>query len=137
MGMRDVKEVWDTLKKIHQRDDYARVQSLLAEFIKFRMDTTINEGASKLIRIQSEIGMLDSASELSDAIKTETLLAGLGPEYEATLVGLDASSTADFEETVSKLKKAETRMKTDHVPYVDPYYGRRTLAGVTNSSDQP
>jgi hypothetical protein len=102
MGMRDAKEVWDTLKKIHQRDDYARVQSLLAEFIRFRLDTTIDEGASKLSRIQSEIGMLDSASKPSDAIKTETLLAGLGPEYEATLVGLDASSTADFEETVSK-----------------------------------
>jgi hypothetical protein len=111
MGMRDAKEVWDTLKKIHQRDDHARVQSLLAEFIRFRLDTTIDEGASKLSRIQSEIGMLDSASKPSDAIKTETLLAGLGPEYEATLVGLDASSTADFEETVSKLRKAEARLK--------------------------
>jgi hypothetical protein len=136
MGMRNAKEVWDTLKKIHQRDDHTRVQSLLAEFIRFRLDTTIDEGASKLSRIQSEIGMLDSVSKPSDAIKTETLLAGLGPKYEATLVGLDASSTADFEETVSKLRKAEARMKTDHVPYVDPHYGRRTLAGVTNGSDQ-
>src|ERR1700678_2092149 len=46
MGMRGVKEVWDILKKIHQRDNYARVQSLLTEFIRFRLDTTINEGAS-------------------------------------------------------------------------------------------
>jgi hypothetical protein len=51
MGMRGVKEVWDTLKKIHQRDNYVRVQSLLTEFIKFRLDTTINEGALKLSRI--------------------------------------------------------------------------------------
>ena len=111
IGIRDAKEVWDTLKKIHQRDDHARVQSLLAEFIRFRLDITINEGASKLSRIQSEIGMLDSALKPSDAIKTETLLAGLGPKYEAILVGLDASSTADCEETVSKLRKAETRLK--------------------------
>ena len=55
--------------------------------------------------------MLDSALKPSDAIKTETLLAGLGPEYEATLVGLDASSTADFKETVLKLRKAEVRLK--------------------------
>jgi hypothetical protein len=70
MGIRDTKEVWDTLKKIHQTDDHARVQSLLAEFIRFRLDTTIDEGASKLTRIQSEIGMLDKSSEPSDAIKT-------------------------------------------------------------------
>jgi ABC-type uncharacterized transport system ATPase subunit len=63
MGMRNAREVWDTLKKIHQRDDYARVQSLLAEFIRFRLETTIDEGASKLSRIQSEIGMLNSASK--------------------------------------------------------------------------
>jgi hypothetical protein len=111
MGMRNVKEVWDTLKKIHQRDDHTRVQSLLAEFIRFRLDTTIDEGASKLSRIQSEIRMLDSVSKPSNAIKTETLLAGPGPEYEVTLVGLDASSTADFKETVSKLRKAEVRLK--------------------------
>jgi hypothetical protein len=63
MGIKNAKEVWDTLKKIHQRDDYTRVQSLLAEFIRFRLDTTIDEGASELSRIQSEIGMLDSASK--------------------------------------------------------------------------
>jgi gag-polypeptide of LTR copia-type len=111
MGIRGVKEVWDTLKKIHQRDDYVRVQSLLTKFIKFRLDTTINEGASKLSRIQSEIGILDSALKPSDAIKTETLLAGLGPEYEVTLVGLDASDTTDFKDTVLRLRKAETRLK--------------------------
>ena len=55
--------------------------------------------------------MLDNALKPSDAIKTETLLAGLGPKYEAILVGLDASSTADFEETVLKLRKAEARLK--------------------------
>ena len=111
MGMRDAKEVWDTLKKIHQRDDHARVQSLLAEFIRFRLDTTIDEGASKLSRIQSEIGMLNSTSKLSDAIKTETLLAGLGPEYEVTLVGLDVTSITKFEDVMSKLRKAKIRLK--------------------------
>jgi gag-polypeptide of LTR copia-type len=77
MGIRNAKEVWDTLKKVHQTDDKARVQSLLAEFIRFRLDTTIDEGGSRLTRLQSKIGNLDSASKPSDAIKTETLLASL------------------------------------------------------------
>ena len=51
MGIRNAKTVWDTLKKIHQGNNQARVQSLLVDFIKFRLDTTINEGASKLSRI--------------------------------------------------------------------------------------
>jgi hypothetical protein len=136
MGIRDAKEVWDTLKKIHQRDDSARVQSLLAEFIRFRLDTTIDESASKLSRIQSEIGMLDSASKPSDAIKTETLLAGLGPEYEATLVGLDASSTADFEETVSKLRKAEVRLKSKGIPMPGQNLARQTVQQDKKGSDK-
>jgi hypothetical protein len=127
MGIRGAKEVWDTLKKIHQRDDYARVQSLLAEFIRFRLDTTIDEGASKLSRIQSEIGMLDSASRPSDAIKTETLLAGLGPEYEATLVGLDVNATTDFEDTVSRLRKAETRLRGQGVSTPGQNLARQTF----------
>ena len=59
--------------------------------------------------------MLDSASKPSDAIKTETLLAGLGPEYEVTLVGLDASDTTNFKDTVLRLRKAETRLKNQGV----------------------
>jgi hypothetical protein len=55
--------------------------------------------------------MLDGALKLSDAIKTETLLASLGPKYKATLVGLEASSIIGFKETVSRLRKAETRLK--------------------------
>jgi hypothetical protein len=55
--------------------------------------------------------MLDAASKPSDAIKTETLLAGLGPEYEATLVGLDVTSTTKFKDVISKLRKAETRLR--------------------------
>lgn len=136
MGIRGAKEVWDTLKKIHQRDDHARVQSLLAEFIKFRLGTTIDEGASQLTRIQSEIGMLDSASKPSDAIKTETLLAGLGPEYEATLVGLEASSTTDFEETVSRLRKAETRLKGYGSEPPSQNLARRTFTRNKNGSDK-
>jgi hypothetical protein len=55
--------------------------------------------------------MLNNALKPSDAIKIETLLAGLGPKYEATLVGLDANSTVDFKETVLKLRKAKARLK--------------------------
>jgi hypothetical protein len=55
--------------------------------------------------------MLNSVLKLSDAIKIETLLASLGPEYKATLVELEASSTIGFEETVLRLRKAKTRLK--------------------------
>ncbi|HEY5813547.1 MAG TPA: reverse transcriptase domain-containing protein [Terrimicrobiaceae bacterium] len=135
MGIRDAQEAWDTLRKIHQTDDHSRVQSLLAEFVKFQLDTTIDEGASKLTRLQSEIGTLDSASKPSDAIKTETLLAGLGPAYESTLVALDASSITKFEEIVSKLRKAETRLKSQGVTLEGQNMARRTLMGNANGSD--
>src|SRR5450432_2714144 len=100
------------------------------------MDTTIDEGASKLTRLQSEIGTLDSASKPSDAIKTETLLAGLGPVYESTLVALDVSSTTKFEEIVSKLRKAETRLKSQGVTLEGQNLARRTITRNTDSSDE-
>ena len=111
MGIRDTKEAWDILKGIHQVDDSSRVQTLLAEFVKFRMDTTIDEGASRLTRLQSEIGALDKDTKSSDLIKTEALLAGLGPEYKATLMALEAGSITDFEDIVSRLRKTEIRLK--------------------------
>jgi len=45
------------------------------------------------------------------SIKTKTLLASLGPEYDATLAGIDASGTASFEEVVSRLRRFGTRIK--------------------------
>ena len=80
--------------------------------------------------------MLDSALKPSDAIKTETLLAGLGPEYEATLVGLDASSTADFEETVSKLRKAKIRLKGQGVNTQGQNLAKRTFQKGKKGSDK-
>ena len=80
--------------------------------------------------------MLNSASKPSDAIKTETLLAGLGPEYEATLVGLDASSTADFEETVSKLRKAEAGLKSQGIPMPGQNLARKTFQQDKKGSDK-
>jgi len=110
MGITDAKTAWDTLKEIHQFSDRTRLKGLLAEFMKFRLDTTIDEAASKLNRLQTEIGTLDTISRPSDAIKTEALLGSLGPEYEATLAGIDASGTASFEEVVSRLRRAEIRL---------------------------
>ena len=63
----------------------------MTEFIRFRLDTTIDDGVSTLAYLQREIGNPDSASNRSDAIKTATLLASLGPEYESTLGGLVAA----------------------------------------------
>jgi len=80
--------------------------------------------------------MLNSVLKPSDAIKTETLLAGLGPEYEATLVGLDASSTADFEETVSKLRKAEARLKGQGITTPGQNLARQTFQQGKKGSDK-
>ena len=44
-----------------------------------------------------------------------TLLAGLGPEYKVTLVGLDSSSTTGFKEIVSRLRKAQTKLKNQGI----------------------
>jgi hypothetical protein len=71
----------------------------------------IDEEALKLIRLQSEIGTLDSTFKPSNAIKTETLLASLGPEYKPMLAGLDASGSTAYNDVVAKLKKAEARLK--------------------------
>jgi hypothetical protein len=111
MGVDHARDVWETLKKIHQSDDRARLKGLPAEFMRFRLDASIDEGASKLTRLQSEIGNIDADSRPSDPIKIEALLAGLGPEYEATLAAIDASGSAGFEETVSRLKRAGLRLK--------------------------
>jgi hypothetical protein len=73
--------------------------------------TTIDDGVSKLTRLQSEIGNLDDKSKPSDVIKTKTLLAGLRPEYKSTLAGLNASGTTDFEDVIAKLRKAKARIK--------------------------
>jgi hypothetical protein len=72
----------------------------------------IDEGALKLTCLQSEIGNLDSTSKPSDTIKTETLLASLGLEYEPILVELDASESTAYNDVIVKLKKAEARLKT-------------------------
>jgi hypothetical protein len=45
---------------------------------------------------------LNKALKPSDEAKAEILLAGLGPEFEVTLVGLNVSSTATFEDNISK-----------------------------------
>jgi hypothetical protein len=111
MGLSNAKAVWDKLKNVHESDNRARVKGLLTEFMKFRMDSTIEEGASKLSRLQSEIGILKDKAQPSDDIKIEVLLGSLGPEYDATLAGLDASSTATFEDIVAKLRRAETRIR--------------------------
>jgi hypothetical protein len=128
MGIRDAKEAWDILKGIHQVNDSSRVQTLLAEFVKFQMDTTIDEGASRLTRLQSEIGTLDQASKPSDTIKTETLLAGLGPAYDPTLVALEAGSITKFEDIVSRLRKAEMRLKSQGITVESQNTARSTQA---------
>jgi gag-polypeptide of LTR copia-type/Zinc knuckle len=130
MGIDDSKGVWDTLKRILQRDDTARLQSLIAEFIKFKLSgTSIDEGASKLTHLQNEIGAIDSTSRPSEAIKVQTLLASLGPEYETIRTAINASGISEFEDVVSRLRQAEDRIKEQNPPGV--YQSEGNLARMT------
>ena len=131
MGIDDSKGVWDTLKRILQRDDTARLQSLIAEFIKFKLSgTSIDEGASKLTHLQNEIGAIDSTSRPSEAIKVQTLLASLGPEYEIIRTAINASGISEFEDVVSRLRQAEDRIKEQDPPDV---YQPENLARMTTT----
>jgi hypothetical protein len=62
------------------------------------------------------------------SIKTKTLLASLGLEYDATLAGI---GTISFEEVVSRLRRGETRIKgqseglSDQNRALDCYRSRR------------
>jgi transposase InsO family protein len=111
IGIESAKDVWDKLKTIHQSDGTARVRSLLGEFMRYRLVTTIDDTASALTRIQNEIGNLKLTSKPSEDMKIEALLASLGPEYEFIVAGIDVSDTTKFEDVVAKLRKAETRLK--------------------------
>jgi hypothetical protein len=110
MGIESAKDVWDKLKTIYQSDGTARVRSLLGEFMRYRLVTTI-DGASALTRIQNEIGNLKTASRPSEDMKIEALLASLGPEYEFIVAGIDVSDTTKYEDVVAKLRKAEARLE--------------------------
>jgi gag-polypeptide of LTR copia-type len=113
MGMQDAQEVWTTLKRIHQRDDSAKVRSVLAEFMRFKLGPmdTIDGAASTFTHIQSEISSLKKSAEPSDDIKIEALLTALGPEYEPTIASLDNSTTLVYKDVVARLRKAESRLK--------------------------
>jgi hypothetical protein len=111
MGIESAQEVWDKLKTIHQSDGTARVRSLLGEFMRYRLVTTIDDGASALTRIQNEIGNLKTTSRPSEDMKIEALLASLRPEYEFIVAGIDVSDTTKYKDVVAKLRKAEARLK--------------------------
>lgn len=111
MGIEDASDVWNTLRTIHQSDGTARVRSLLGEFVRYRLITTIDDGASALTRIQNEIGNLKKTSKPSEDMKIEALLSSLGPEYEFTVAGIDVSDSTKYEDVVAKLRKAEARLK--------------------------
>jgi hypothetical protein len=117
MGIESAQDVWDRLKTIHQSDGTARVRSLLSEFMRYRLDTTIADGASALTRIQNEIGNLNAASRPSEDMKIEALLASLGPEYEFIVAGIDVSDTTRYEDVVAKLRKAEARLRGQRQSY--------------------
>ena len=69
-------------------------------------------------------------------IKIKTLLVGLRLIYGPILMALDASSITKFEEVVSKLKKAETRLKSQGITLDGQNMARRTLTGNANGSDK-
>jgi hypothetical protein len=79
--------------------------------MRYRLVMTIDDGASALTRIWNEIGNLKTTSRPSEDMKIEALLASLGPEYEFIVAGLDVSNTTKYEDVVTKLRKAEARLR--------------------------
>jgi Zinc knuckle len=63
-------------------------------------------------------------------------LASLGPEYEPTLAGLDASGSTAYNDVVAKLKKAEARLKTGLQGLHSQNLARLTSAGNQDTFDR-
>jgi hypothetical protein len=78
--------------------------------MRYRLVTTIDDGASALTRIQNKIGNLNAASRPSENMKIKALLASLRPEYEFIMVRIDISDTTKYKNVVIKLKKAKARL---------------------------
>jgi hypothetical protein len=79
--------------------------------VRYRLTITIDDGVSALTRIQNEIGNLKKTSKPSENIKIETLLASLGLKYKFIIAEIDVSDLIRYEDVVTKLKKAEARLK--------------------------
>ena len=79
--------------------------------MRYRLITTIDDGASAFTRIRNEIGNLKTTSRPSEDMKIGALLASLGPEYEFIVAGIDVSDTTKYEDVVVKLRKAEARLR--------------------------
>ena len=75
--------------------------------MRYRLVTTIDDGASAFTRIQNEIGNLKTASRPSEDMKIEALLASLRPEYEFIVAEIDVSDTTKYEDVVARLRKTE------------------------------
>ena len=71
----------------------------------------INKGVLKLTYLQNEISAIDSTSRPSKAIKVQTLLASLRPEYKTIRTAINASGISEFEDVVLRLRQAEDRIK--------------------------
>jgi hypothetical protein len=79
--------------------------------MRYRLVTTIDDGASAFIRIQNKIKNLRITSRPNDDIKIKALLANLRPEYKFIVVRIDVSDTIKYKDVVAKLRKAEARLK--------------------------
>jgi len=99
------------MRQANQSDGTARARGLLCESMRYRLTTTIDDGASALTRIQNEIRNLKATSKLSEDMMIEALLVSLGPEYEFIVAGIDISDTTKYEDVVAKLRKAEARLE--------------------------
>jgi hypothetical protein len=107
MGIESAKHVWDKLEIIHQSGGTARVRSLLDEFMRYRLVTTIGNGFTHM---ENEIGNLKTASRPSEGMKIDALLASLRPGCEFIVAEIDVSDTTKYEDVVAKLRKAEARL---------------------------
>ena len=58
------------------------------------------------------MGNLKAASRPNEDMKVEALLASLGSKYKFTVTVIDVSDTTKYGDVVTKLRKAEARLKS-------------------------
>ena len=94
--------------------------------MRYRLVTTIDDGASALTCIQNEIGNLKVSPKPTEDMKIEALLASLGPEYESTVTGIDVRDTTKYEDVVVKIRNARNSSQSRRRP-TKKTLGRKVL----------
>ena len=116
MELTTARAQWDALKQIHQSSGTQRLTTLLKHFYTCRMEPSesIDELATRLGNLQSELKMISKNDAPSDCAKVVILLNALDNEYNQVKMFLEDSDDLTMERAIGKLKDVERRLKEDN-----------------------